>query len=80
MALLLACSLTSFAETNEISENDINTEVVYETSYDEFDICTITITIFRNGVQVASATASNNQGNCDAAEELALATARLIAG
>lgn len=73
-------------ELNKVDyKDDIKTEllengaiVTYNITVDEFDICTVTVTIDYGNGFISSATASNNQGNCDAAYDLAYATASLI--
>ncbi|MGB3606902.1 MAG: hypothetical protein WA775_00955 [Psychroserpens sp.] len=69
----------------ETKEND-NIETLvdgyvidYEIIVDEFDICTVTVTITRADGRRFSATASNNQGNCNAAADAAEDEARVLA-
>jgi hypothetical protein len=51
----------------------------YLTIVDEYDICTVTVTV-RTSCGSYSATASNNQANCSAAREAAYDHAMMIAG
>jgi len=75
----------SFANSLVESKTD-NNEITTEISLDNYildsqilnlsyDICTITVSIYQNGVLVASATWTDNTGDC----ELARAGARMMA-
>lgn len=79
----------AFANTdlNKVeSKENIKTETLvngdfmsYTIVIDEFDICTVTVTVTRADGRKFSVTASNNQGNCKAAEFAALDEAMLLA-
>lgn len=78
----------SFANTNEmdvIVDKDFSTEITdanYEIQYEiveyAYDHCTITVTV-TNSSGSYSATATNNQGDCVAAQAAASRMARLMA-
>lgn len=89
LAFVLTFSLVSFSNeksTETINENLVKIEklandVFYHVNiiYDAFDICTITVTIRYSNGNSYSATASNNKGNCEAAEAAALSAAQELA-
>src|SRR5690606_25203392 len=88
-AFLLTVSFTAFANnsaTKTTLKHTIKTEgflkafsIESKVMYNAFDICTVTVTIRRPNGHTYSATASNNQGDCFAAEEAALEAAQNLA-
>lgn len=87
--LLLSLSLVSFANadnTDSIYLDDVKTELLdnnfsveYQVVWEAFDHCTVTVTITYPSGNSYSATATNNQGDCGAAENAALNHARMMA-
>jgi hypothetical protein len=82
-------SLVSFGNVISLVKNqktivktktiDNNIVLDYLTIVDEYDICTVTVTV-RTSCGSYSATASNNQADCDAAREAAYEHAMMLAG
>lgn len=79
--LALSLIIVSFSSHATISstENIDNRDVIKIETNIEDDICTVTVTVRRSDGRSFSATATNNQGNCSAAEEAAEGRARLLA-
>jgi hypothetical protein len=79
----------AFANTglNKVDyKDDIKTEllengdiVTYNISVDEFDICTVTVTITYSDGVVVRGRATSNSGDCDAAASAAFASATGLA-
>jgi hypothetical protein len=61
----------------ELLENGDN--VTYNIVFDEFDICTVTVTITYSDGVVVRGRATSNSGDCDAAASAALASAQSLA-
>lgn len=69
---------SNFPVTDEIATHSNNTFFVGDESIGiTYDVCKVMVTVARGG-RSASATASNNMGNCGAATSLALSTARRL--
>jgi hypothetical protein len=60
-------------KTELLENGDI---VTYNISVDEFDICTVTVTIEYSDGVIVRGRATSNSGNCAAAESAALSEAR----
>lgn len=73
----------SFVDNNTIENKVLSLDNNFATNYniviDEYDICTVTVTV-QTSCGSYSATASNNQADCFAAREAAYDHAMMLAG